>query len=572
MFLVNRDQMRRYEQAADAAGLSYAEMMHRAGSAVAELVHERFPAKRIAVLAGPGNNGGDALVAAAQLAQHGHGVSVMCCRRDVTGDPLIAPLRELGVPVAVVEAASDLGVWRAALAEAEVALDGLLGTGARLPIEGLFREALAVLLEAQAARNLSVVAVDVPSGLNCDTGAVDASTVPADLTVTFGFPKIGQLTLPGAEYVGQLIVDNIGIQATEEVSLTVTTAGDAAGWLPSRPLGAHKGTFGRVLVVGGSAPYTGAAYLAAAAAYRAGCGLVTAAVPESLHPVVAARVPEATFLLLPEDLGVIARSAAGLVAEVAGSYQAILLGPGMTTERPAAEFLCRLLEQRCGVPRTSVGFGQPSPADRPSSTAAEDEGERKPPVLTREAPKHDGSSAAEWPRSWIVDADGLNLLARAEGLLDRLPKPSVLTPHPGEMARLLGSSAAEVNADRLGAAGQAAVAWGHIVLLKGAFTVVAAPDGRLAVNPFAEPALARAGTGDVLAGLVAGFAAQGLGGFEAARLAAYVHGRAGQRAAEAIGRRSTVAGDVLAQVAGALRELEALADGAGCRVVVLRSP
>ncbi len=572
MYLVNAAQMRRFEQAADAAGLSYAEMMRRAGTAVADLVHEHYPMARVAVLAGPGNNGGDALVAASLLAQRGHAVAVCCCGRKLASDPLVGPLKQLSVLIRLVEDTSQLANWRELLMEAEVAIDGLLGTGARRPIEGIFAALLGELADIQARQRLVVVAVDVPSGLDCDAGEIDAATVRADLTVTFGFPKIGQLSLPGADYVGQLVVDEIGIQASEQIPLTVTTAAEAAGWLPARPRGAHKGTFGRGLVVGGSTPYTGAAYLAAAAAYRAGCGLVTAALPESLHPVVATLLPEATFLLLPEDLGVIARPAADLVARAAGSYEALDIGPGLTTERPAAEFLTQLIDRLSGTAPSGVGFNLPFAAAAPKATATSGEpGSSATPPAEHAQPAADHRAAAqERPNSWVVDADGLNLVAQTPALLSRLPRPCVLTPHPGEMARLLSCSSEEVNADRLSVARRAAAEWGHVVVLKGAFTVVAAPDGRLAVNPFAEPALARAGTGDVLAGLVLGLLAQGVNQFDAARLAAYVHGLAGERAADKVGRRSTTAVDVLAQVPGALGELESRARETGPRVVLLR--
>jgi ADP-dependent NAD(P)H-hydrate dehydratase / NAD(P)H-hydrate epimerase len=331
-----------------------------------------------------------------------------------------------------------------------------------------------------------------------------------------------------------------------DVEFDVTTAEQVASWLPPEPPDAHKGTFGSALVVAGSISYTGAAYLAAAAAYRAGAGLVTAAVPAGIHPIVATLVPEATFLALSEDLGVVARPGAKVVRDAWHRYQALLLGPGLTTQRPAAEFVEALLapaDDPSDRQTSAIGFGTSRRAD--------------PAGAPDPVPVPDPSARARTrPARWVVDADGLNLLAAWPAGRDRLPPESVLTPHPGEMARLVGRSTAEVNADRLGSARKAAEEWGHVVVLKGAFSVVAAPDGRLAVNPFASPALATAGSGDVLAGTITGLLAQGMPAFEAAAAGAFIHALAGDLAAAAVGGRGTTAGDVLANIAGAIARVE----------------
>ena len=357
------------------------------------------------------------------------------------------------------------------------------------------------------------VAVDCPSGLDCDTGAVSPLAFPAHVTVTFAAAKRGQLTFPAANFIGQLIVADIGVpdDLPELNSITVEfgTAKRITAMLPARPRDAHKGTFGRALVVAGSINYTGAAYLAGAAAYRIGAGLVTLAVPTPLHSTLAGQLPEATWLLLPHERGFIAEGGADVLASEIPNAQAVLIGPGFGQEKCTAEFVRRVVS------------GQRSADSRPT----------------------------------VIDADGLKLLTQIDRWWTRLPLNSVLTPHPGEMAVLTGLSKAALQEDRLGLAQKYAQEWGHVLVLKGAFTIVAASDGRATVLPFATPALARAGTGDVLAGMIAGLLAQGLAPYEAAVCGAYVHGRAGELAAEALGTTASVlASDVLAQVPKAVGE------------------
>jgi hydroxyethylthiazole kinase-like uncharacterized protein yjeF len=543
MRLVTSSEMRQIEAAADAAGLSYVRMMQNAGRSVAGSVAELLESAgdggstgaalgTVVVLVGPGNNGGDGLVAAADLAEAGFDVRVLLWQRRTEGDPLVAAVAALPtVPMVRAESPDGVAQLETWLAEADVVADALLGTGASRPIEGLLAEILDAVASAAAAPDGPViVAVDLPTGLHADDGSVDPHTVPADVTVTFGFPKVGQLRFPGASTVGELTIDGIGIpealgtgrdpRSWAPPHLAMSTAAEVAACLPARPLDAHKGSFGRVLVIAGSIHYTGAAYLAAAAAYRSGTGLVTLALPASLQPIIASLLPEATFLPLAEDRGVLARAAADEVRAVWAGYDAVLLGPGLTTRPSVAAFVAELLGQS-------------------------------------DLRWHPAMGEIPWPRRLVVDADGLNLVAGLGGGPAGLPPGSVLTPHPGEMARLTGRSSAEINADREGVAREAAATWGQIVVLKGAFTVIAAPDGRMVINPFASPALATAGTGDILAGLIAGLLAQGMDAFEAAVAAAHVHGLAGRLAEEAIGRRGVLAGDVLGRVAEAFRGVEA---------------
>lgn len=566
--IVTAQQMRDLERRAHESGHTYADMMELAGRAVASVIRrDRPPAEepRVLVLAGPGNNGGDGLVAARYLAQQGSPVRVYCVRRSPEGDVNYGRLQDLGVDIAHAEADEALATLQAWLDEADILVDALLGTGVSRPIEGLMKGALdlarrhlrsegrafpssgtegtvwpaAPAVSASARRPL-VVAVDCPSGLNCDTGALDPAAIPADVTVTFAYPKAGHFLFPGAAAVGALAVADIGIHPAfaEAISTEVVTGEAVATLLPDRPLDAHKGTFGKALIVAGSVNYTGAAYLAAAAAARAGTGLVMVALPRPLHPILASRLAEATWLVLPHDMGVIHRDAISVLEEHLEGYRALLLGPGLTQEKEAVRFVREFLQREVAHhPPPPIGFLKEVPGTPPPS---------------------EPTAGPPWP-PLVLDADALNALAQSEGWPQWLSGvQAVLTPHAGEMARLLGITPGEVQAARWRVASEAAREWNQVVVLKGAFTVIAAPDGRLAVNPFANPALATAGSGDVLAGILTGLLAQGLTPWEAAVAGAYVHGLAGELARQATGDAGVLAGDLLPRIPEALQRLYAL--------------
>jgi hydroxyethylthiazole kinase-like uncharacterized protein yjeF len=542
--VVTTAQMRAIEAAADRAGVSYAQMMEAAGRAVAQAVLARVEsaaAQRVVVLCGRGNNGGDGLVAAYHLAEAGAAVSVYCPAPLDEQSPNLQRVRRRGLPVESLTGDPDGQVLQQWLSQATVVVDAVFGTGVRLPLAGSAADVLRQAARALAARSMPPlrVAVDCPSGMNCDTGEVDPVALPADVTVTFAAAKLGHFAFPAAEMAGELIVADIGISADlpelSQVKVTQATARAVKSLLPARPPSAHKGTFGRALVIAGSLNYTGAAYLAGAAAYRAGAGLVTLAVPEPLHAILAGQLPEATWLLLPDDLGVIAAAAAEVVEKEATRTQAWLVGCGFGTEKQTGLFLRRILQlddsAGGGGRRGALGF------------AVRETGEAGAPAVTPERPP------------LVVDADGLRLLAQVEGWPKRLSHRAVLTPHPGEMAALTGLDKDAIQADRLGVALRFAREWGQVVVLKGAFTVVAAPDGQATLQPFATSALARAGTGDVLAGAITGLLAQGMAPYAAAVAGAYLHGRAGELAAETMGQTASVlAGDVLAAFPEALAE------------------
>lgn len=562
MKVVTVEQMRAIEQAADSQGLSYATMMENAGRAVASwLEAEGVHGKRILVLVGPGNNGGDGLVAARYLHQAGASITLYCWKREIQDDQNWNLAQRAGIPAFWSERDERYARLRRLVAQTDWIVDALLGTGVTRPITGALEEILTVVRREVDKRKASrkpetlasvlpagsvsatglppaTVAVDVPSGLNCDSGAVDPATLRADVTVTLAFPKVGQFLFPGAGHIGDLVVADIGIprKLSKDIILEVSTPDLIRTLLPKRPMDGHKGTFGKVMVVAGSANYTGAAYLAASAATRVGAGLVTLGIAESLHPILASKLSEATFLLLPHDMGALVPEAVKTLLERLGSYDALLLGPGLGRDEKTVEFVTRLLALPVGEKRPRMGFLE--------TTAADVERESQLPPL-------------------VIDADGLNALAEIEGWPKTLPRPAVLTPHPGEMARLLDTTLEEVKAQRMESARRAAQQWNVVVVLKGAHTIIAAPpserggaaEGRAYINPFATPALATAGTGDVLAGAIASLLAQGLPPFEAAVAGTYLHGLAGQMAGEEIGLAGAVAGDLLTRLPLSIRRI-----------------
>ncbi len=534
--IVTVAQMKAIEAAADQAGVTFAMLMDAAGNAVAENILARIdpPAEhKVVVLVGSGNNGGDGLVAAHRLAEAGASVGVYCTQPPDESDLKVQRLRAKGLLVVDSENDHRWRVLKNLLGGVTVLVDAVFGTGARLPITGRPADMLKQVrrhLDERASEAPLMVAVDCPSGLDCDTGVLDALVLRADVTITFAAAKRGHFAFPGADAVGELVVADIGIDPNlpelANIPLELATHESVRALLPARPRNAHKGTFGRALIVAGSLNYTGAAYLSAAAACRVGVGLVTLAVPSPIYPVLAAQLPEATWVLLPaaRELGVITAQAAELIRKEFPKTQALLVGPGFGVEKETAAFVRHWLgvEEPAGVRRAGLGFM---------------------PAHTTEA--EDGQGGAAMP-PLVVDADGLKLLAEVEGWSQRLPREAVLTPHPGEMAVLTGLDKDAIQADRIGTAQKYAAEWGQIVVLKGAFTIVAAPDGRATLLPFATAALAHAGTGDVLAGAIVGLLAQGLKPYAAAVAGGYLQGVAGVQAAHILGSTASVmASDVL---------------------------
>jgi NAD(P)H-hydrate epimerase len=416
-----------------------------------------------------------------------------------------------------------------------VLIDGVFGTGIKLPLKDDIGSILNIIKTniKISSTKIHVVAVDCPSGVDCETGDIADSAIPAEMTVTMAGVKIGLIRFPAAKMTGKLRIASIGpiedLQAYINNHKIVLTQDMVSKYLPERPLDAHKGTFGTALVVAGSINYTGAALLAGFAAYRSGAGLVTMAVPAPLHESLSGQFPESTWVLLPHEMGVISADAVRVVRKNINNASAVLIGPGFGLEDTTRKFIYQLFTEVDSVNRGDIGFIHGSKTNNESLDI------QKPIVM---------------------DADGLKLMSQIPNWADFLPSRAVLTPHPGEMAVLTGLSIEAIQKNRLEIARQYSIKWGHIVVLKGAFTVVADPDGQIAIVPIASPALARAGTGDVLAGLIVGLRAQGIDAFEAACSGAWIHATAGVLAAKRLGNTASVmASDIINAIPQVISEL-----------------
>ena len=538
MKLVTVSQMNAIEKEADAGGLTYDQMMENAGQGLADIILDLYEGEtklEVVGLAGSGNNGGDTLIALTTLAAEGWKARAYLVKRRK--DELVRRFQEAGGEVLTKD--NPFEELSQAIETADVFLDGVLGTGMRLPLKKDVAELLAEVNDVLDGLDETplVIAVDCPSGVDTDTGEVAEETIAADLTITMAAVKQGLLKLPAYEYVGELRVVDIGLPndlvTLEDVKTEVADEDVVAALLPERPLESHKGTFGTALIAAGSVNYTGAVVLAGEAAYRVGAGLVTLAVPAPVHAALAGRFPEATWVLLPHEMGVISSNGLEVLAKHFERASALLIGPGLGLENSTKEFIENFLEGKYSAKKVLQRIG----------------------FVHRDAEKADENTVKLPPL--VIDADGLKLLSQTREWYQKLPGPAILTPHPGEMAAMTDLTKELIQERRQEVASEYARMWGHIVVLKGAFTAIAAPDGRVTVIPVATPALARAGTGDVLAGLIVGLLAQGLEPFDAAVAGAWIHAQAGLYAADILGTSTSVlAGDVLDSISDVLSDLE----------------
>ncbi len=542
MHVVTAAQMHDIEAATVAAGSTWATLMERAGAGIAGVVLELLGTPTgvpVLVLVGPGNNGGDGLVIARHLHDAGAQVALYIWRRDpatAERDANWQQCRRRDIAEVLADDDPTLAHLHRLLADATLIVDALLGSGTSRPLEGLLAAIVNAVNTTSQQRRRAVVAVDVPTGIHADTGRINGVALVASHTIATGLLKRGVLLYPGRSYAGILRVVPIGIatQELETVMSTQLTRDTVRALVPARPADAHKGTFGKVLVVAGSLAYPGAAALATTAAARAGAGLVTLAAPRAVLGLVP-RTPEITLLPLADTAGIATTAAAKTVREKLDGYDALLIGCGLDTEEPIDQFFKRLL-----------GFEQPRTAPRVGFRPATVD------VSNEQDPLYD---PAKLPPT-VIDADGLNLLATLEQWHTRLPASRcILTPHPGEMRRLLGVE--ELPTDPVQTAADAAHQWQQIVVLKGATTVIATPDGATRIHAAGNPALATAGTGDVLAGVLAALLAQGLTPADAAMLGVYLHGAAGALLRDELGDAGTLASDLLPRLPLAIKALKA---------------
>jgi ADP-dependent NAD(P)H-hydrate dehydratase / NAD(P)H-hydrate epimerase len=494
--LLTPAQMSRADAATIAAGTPGAVLMERAGRAVARAVigvAGRRYGRRAVIVCGKGNNGGDGFVAARILTLEGLGVRCLFVGdpSEVRGDAAhhLEAMRSAGVRVDRFDAARLRG--------ADVIVDALFGTGFR----GEARDDAALAIEAMNAASASVVAIDIPSGVNGETARVDGPAVSASVTVAMAAEKVGTSVTPGALYAGRVEVADIGI-VVETAGLAMVEAGDVRAALPRREPASHKRSNGSVVLLGGSAGMSGAMILAATAAVRAGAGYVTVGLTSAIDPIVSSSLPEVLTRTVTDE-PVLGPDALKEVSDAFERADAVAIGPGLGTGPDQLALVEAVLA------------------------------EIEVPV--------------------VVDADGLNVLAGRTDALVARSNPIVITPHPGELARLLGVSTSEVQADRIGHARRAADDFGCTVVLKGFRSVIGGRDGKAVVNPTGGPELATAGTGDVLTGLTSALLAQGLEEFEAAWTAAFVHGDAGAAAMDRLGAIGVLASDIAEALPGVLR-------------------
>ncbi|MGI6256274.1 MAG: NAD(P)H-hydrate dehydratase [Acutalibacter sp.] len=492
MKLFCRDEMQRLEMAAVAAGTPLSQLMDRAGAAVADQVESRcrpVKGKRAVVLCGRGNNGGDGFVCAGLLARRGMICTVVLAQGEPRTDLARAAYESMPGEMTVLPGEEEEAV-RKALEAADVVVDCVFGFSFRGELSGTAGR----LLGFAAGLSCLKVSADLPSGVECDTGRVSAGAFRADVTVTFTGLKPANVSYPAKEFCGETVVAQVGVPAAlmegAETRLSLTDEEFPREWLREADPQANKGDQGKLLLVCGSWGMAGACIMAAKAALRCGVGLLQIAVEERLYPVISQAVPQAVYVILDWDNRREESEAALL--EALERCSACVMGCGLG-ER--SELVCPMVFSHCRVPL-------------------------------------------------LADADAINFLSRHPGFLEGLEIPLVLTPHPGEMARLCDDTIPEIQSDRLGAAQQKARETGAVVALKGAATVVAAPDGRCAVNPTGNPGMAKGGSGDVLAGMAGAFLAQGLGCYEAAVLAVYLHGMAGDLCAQRFTQRAMLPTDL----------------------------
>lgn len=484
-------------------GIPGAVLMENAARGAARIFLEHFAPPRdssLVVLCGRGNNGGDGYGVARYLRDAGLRVTVIVLAESdkISGDALLnlRIIRRLGIDILEVHRQEEWAGVQGIIEGCHYIIDGILGTGLNSPVKGFYRH---VITEINGLGK-PVTAIDIPSGLSADTGQIMGVAVRADLTVTFGFPKVGQLTFPGAGLVGRLVRVDIGIPraVSEQIPEThrLTEPRDFRELLAPEPSDIHKGSRGHLLVLAGSVGKTGAATLTCLAALRAGAGLVTLGIPRSLNGIMEEKLTEAMTFPLPETTnGSISLKAEEEILRLLQGKSALALGPGLSTDEETASLIRRIV--------------------------------------------------AAGPVPMVIDADGLNAISQDPGSLGHCRGRTVLTPHPGEMGMLTGFDTARIQADRIGITTDFSRRYGCILLLKGARTLIRGEDGPLYVNPTGNPSLASGGSGDVLTGLIGGFLARGRPPLEAAIAGAYLHGLAADLLAEKRGQVGILAGELL---------------------------
>ena len=535
MKVVTAEEMREIDRKTiEECGILGVVLMERAGFVVASKIKELFGRKSVIVLSGSGNNGGDGLVVARNLHNEGWDVKVFLTSRpeDLKGDALLQYKAAVKFGVEIKPINEFLLHYSSVLTRHSVIVDAILGTGLSKNIAGKLSEVISLINKS----NIPIISVDIPSGISSDNGQVMGAAVRADYTVTFGLPKRGHFLYPGAEYTGKLFVEDIGfpeeLLKTEKLNIELLMKDYISALIPERNKYSHKGNYGHVLIVAGSRGKTGATLMAAKACLRCGAGLVTIGVPESLADIFQSRVTEEMTLILPDK------------------------GDGTLSVRASNKIL-EFLNKTGGMLAIGPGIG----------VSAETEKLMRTLIKNSEAPI-------------VIDADGINSIKGGRGVFSKVKAPLILTPHPGEMARLLqqlappplppprGGRAREggkapnselltkIEKDRINTAISFAKETGTYLVLKGVPTIIAVPDGRAFINSTGNPGMATAGTGDVLTGMISGFLNQTPNPIHACITGVYMHGLAGDMAASEKGQYSLIATDIIDKIPDAFRSFE----------------
>ena len=514
MILVTANEMQQMDRRTiEEFGMPGIVLMENAGRGATRFLMECFPdiaKKSVGVLAGRGNNGGDGFVIARYLKQKGITVHVylLAETKKVRGDAAtnLAFLKPLEVPLVEIPDEASFALNEPQMIGMDLWVDAILGTGLQSSVKGYFK----TVIDYINGLDKPVFAVDIPSGLNSDTGQPCGACVRASATATFAFAKTGHMVYPGTEYTGTLQLIDIGIPPY------ITAAVAPQHYLISeqlirlslapRPADVHKGTTGHLLVIAGSTGKTGAAAMTSMSALRVGAGLVTLAIPASLNSVIESQITEAMTTPLPESrTGILGQSACDKAKKLQNGKQCLAIGPGLGQDSDTREFVRQIIQ------------------------------------------------SSEIPV--VVDADGLNNLAGRLEILQNTKAPVILTPHPGEMARLLDTEVSKVQQDRINCSRDFATRYKAHIILKGARTIIAHPDGRIFINPTGNAGMASGGMGDVLTGMVAGLVTQGLSPEASCRIGVYLHGKAADGLAETIGPYGYLAGDVINAIPGEIKNI-----------------
>ena len=514
MKLVTSEEMRRIDKKAiEEIGIPSIVLMENAGLKVADAIEKKYgplKGKYVYIFAGSGNNGGDGMVVARHLFNQKVKAKIFLLaeKKNIKGDAAtnLAIIEKMGIPMREITSPAFMESLEKELAKADIVVDALLGTGAKGAPRGLMKKVIDLINK----HSKNTVAVDIPTGVDADRGEVRGEAIKAEYTVSLAYPKRGLYLYPGMDYAGEIEIADIGIPTgleEDKINSELLTLAGISKKLFFRKPSSHKGSFGHLLVIAGSPGMTGAASLTALSALRVGAGLVTLGIPEDLNPILETKLTEVMTLPLPQSKDkTLCKEGFEKIRDFSQKCKAMAIGPGISSTKQTKELISTIIDQ----------------LDIPL----------------------------------VIDADGINVLAGELSLLKKYKAPLIITPHPGEMSRLVGASVEEIQKDRIGFTMALARRIGAIVVLKGARTVIASKEGNSWVNLTGNPGMATGGSGDILTGIIGGLLTQKLSSLEAAKTGVYLHGYAADLAAQKKGEISLIASDILETIPEAIRRIK----------------